>query len=98
MKDQTMPVSPAQNYSCENPNYLDDPYEGELFTWWLYFFGGLSQQQKDQLWQVKRAKLVSVEYNQGGVGPITVQQGFWFSSHEQWKALEMPYRDVDIFR
>jgi hypothetical protein len=54
---------------------LNDPYEGELFTWWLYFFGGLSQKDKDLLWEVKRPQLVSVEYNMGGVGPITVQKG-----------------------
>ena len=24
-------------------------------------------------------------------GNITVQEGFWFSAHEQWKILELPY-------
>lgn len=24
--------------------------------------------------------------------------GYWFSSHEQWKVMEMPYYDVDIIR
>ncbi|KAH7420027.1 putative GPI anchored protein [Cadophora sp. MPI-SDFR-AT-0126] len=89
---------PHQNYSCEGSGVLNDPYEGELFTWWLYFFGGLSQRDKNLLWQVKRPQLVSVEYNMGGIGPITVQKGFWFSSHEQWKILEMPYTDVDLVR
>jgi hypothetical protein len=41
----------------------------------LYFFGGLSKKDKDVLWKFKRPQLVSVEYNKGGVGPITVQKG-----------------------
>ena len=24
--------------------------------------------------------------------------GYWFSSHEQWKILEMPYLDVDLIQ
>ncbi len=92
-----MPVwSPSQNYSCEGSGRLNDPYEGELFTWWLYFYGGLSDADKDLLWEVKRPQLVSAEYQIGKIGPITVQKGFWFSSHEQWKLLEMPYLDVDL--
>jgi hypothetical protein len=70
-----LPNDPGQSYSCEGSGRLDDPYEGELFTWWLYFFGGLSGADKNLLWEVKRPKLQSVEYNMGGVGPITVQKG-----------------------
>ncbi|KAL3956127.1 hypothetical protein ACCO45_008973 [Purpureocillium lilacinum] len=99
IKDQGLPVSDAgQHYECETPNYLDDPYEGELFTHFVNLFSKLPKKEKDQLWTVKRKKLVSVEYNMGGVGPITVEQGFWFSSHEPWKVLELPYYDVDIVR
>lgn len=97
--DQTLPPNdPKQNYSCEGTALLDDPYEGELFTFWLYFFGSLPQQDKIALWTVKRPKLHSAEYDIQDKGPITVQKGYWFSSHEQWKILEMPYYDVDIVR
>lgn len=65
----------AQNYSCEGQSYLDDPYEGELFTWALYFFGGLGAQDKQELWEFKAPQLVRREYDMGGVGPITVQEG-----------------------
>lgn len=117
------PNDPKQTYSCEGgeTNILNDPYEGELFTWWLYFFGGLSIKDKNDLWLVKRPQLVRTEYvgsydtsasyhsgysfNYSGatvtsrhIGPITVQRGFWLSSHEQWKVLEMPYFDVDIVK
>jgi len=74
--NQSLPVyDPQQNYECEGSGALNDPYEGELFTWWLYFFGGLSQKDENLLWEVKRPQLVSVEYNMGGFGPITVQKG-----------------------
>ncbi|XWW98398.1 hypothetical protein V2A60_006398 [Cordyceps javanica] len=97
--DQKLPVDdPKQSYACESPAYLDDPYEGELFTYFIEFFSGLSRTEKDKLWVAKRAKLVSVEYDMGGVGPITVEQGYWFSGHEPWKVLELPYFDVDIIR
>ncbi|KAM0713761.1 hypothetical protein Q7P37_010723 [Cladosporium fusiforme] len=97
--DQTLaPDNPGQNYSCEGSDRLDDPYEGELFTWWLYFFGDLPKADREALWVRKRAKLQSVEYSLNGIGPVTVQKGFWFSSHEQWKILEMPYFDVSLVK
>lgn len=117
-----LPSDQAQNYSCEGGDtaLLDDPYEGELFTWWLYFFGGLSNADKQDLWKVKRPQLQAVNYtgsivntsyddpvltNYSGdpvkgkkIGPITVQKGYYFSSHESWKLLEMPYLDVPIVK
>ena len=98
LRNQSEPMTANQNYSCQTDGRLDDPYEGELFTWWLYFFGGLSDADKGALWVAKRPKLKSVEYNMGGIGPITVEEGFWFSAHEPWKLLEMPYTDVDLVR
>lgn len=75
IKNQSFPPNnPRQSYTCESSRRLDDPYEGELFTWWQYFFGGLSGADKNLLWEVKRPKLQSVEYNMGGIGPITVQK------------------------
>lgn len=97
--NQSLPVNhPNQTYVCEGSGRLNDPYEGELFTFWLQFFAGLSNADKTALWEVKKPQLVSVEYNMGGVGPITVQKGFWFSSHESWKVMEMPYYDIDLVR
>ena len=123
-----IPGTPEHNRTCSPgfPNALNDPYEGELFTWWLYFFADLDQDEKDYLWEYKRPQLRRVEYNGSVVdvvpsdgepygevrnytgapvvhptppetfGPITVQEGFWFSSHEQWKLLQMPYTDIPI--
>ncbi|KXT07217.1 hypothetical protein AC578_2453 [Pseudocercospora eumusae] len=96
--NQTLsPHNPAQNYTCEGDDLLDDPYEGELFTWWLYFFSNdLSSSDRDALWLKKRAKLQATTYQDANIGPITVQKGYWFSSHEQWKVLEMPYSDIPL--
>lgn len=74
--DQTLPVHhPKQSYKCETATYLDDPYEGELFTYFLEFFADMSDKDKKKLWEYKRAKLQKAEYNKGGVGPITVRKG-----------------------
>jgi len=74
--NQTWPVNDSrQTYSCQNGGYLDDPFEGELFTFFVQFFGGLSDEDIEQIWQVKAPQLVKTEYRMGNVGPITVQQG-----------------------
>lgn len=79
MKNQSWPVHhPKQSYKCETPTYLDDPFEGELFTYFLHFFGDLSEADKDVLWEYKRPKLESVEYEEGGIGPITVRKGLYY--------------------
>ncbi|KAF4975734.1 hypothetical protein FZEAL_7510 [Fusarium zealandicum] len=97
--NQTLDIThPKQSYSCETATYLDDPYEGELLTYFLQFFGRLSSKDKRTLWEYKRPKLEKTEYSKGGIGPITVRKGFWFSSHEIWGQLELPYYDVDIVR
>ncbi|PHH66470.1 hypothetical protein CDD81_6945 [Ophiocordyceps australis] len=99
ISNQSLPVThPAQQYACEGTALLDDPYEGELFTQFISLFSSLPPAEKDQLWSIKRNKLVKVEYHSPKTGPITVQQGYWFSSHELWKVLEMPYYDVEIVR
>ena len=76
MADQSLPVNHQdQSYQCENDILLDDPFEGEIFTFWLQFFGDLTDADKKALWEVKRAQLVSVDYQLGEYGPITVQKG-----------------------
>lgn len=89
------PPGPGQ-YACEGQGFLDDPYEGELFVWFVYFFGnfstlpGIPEQIKHQMWVNKRRQLVPIKYHIDGT-PVTIQRGWCFSSHEQWKYLEMPY-------
>jgi len=101
IKNVTSPPHP-NNYEtpnpCGHPCYLDDPYEGELFVWLLEFFGGISQSEADKIWIKKRKRLESVNYITENGDKITCQRGHWFSSHEQWKYLTMPYLDVPINR
>ena len=53
----------------------------------------------DFIWQDKRNKLKSVDYvSHTAKSNITVEKGWWFSAHEQWKNLFMPYLDVDILK
>jgi hypothetical protein len=85
------------NYVNNVPGYyLDDPYEGELFAFFLDLFGQWpDQNEKQKVWVLKRAKLQAVNFTTP-LGPITCQRGWWFSSHEQWKYLELPYNEVPI--
>lgn len=72
--------------------YLDDPYEGETMTQMLYLFSEWeTDEERELLWSRKRPKLRSVQYKAPDGEAITVQEGYWFSSHEQWKVLLMPY-------
>lgn len=94
MTNQSLPVN-RNKYENESPGYnLDDPYEGELLTNMVYLFTNLSAAEKQKLWVNKRAKLQLAVLNvTEGITTkrIAVQRGFWFSAHEQWKYLMMPY-------
>jgi hypothetical protein len=61
------PTDPLQSYTCEGPDLLNDPYEGELFTWWLQLFGSLPKADKTALWLTKRPQLISTEYTGSNV-------------------------------
>jgi len=43
--------------------------------WFLYFFGGLNQTEKQALLEFKRPQLVAVDWKRPGFPPITVQKG-----------------------
>jgi hypothetical protein len=82
----------ASNFASDGAGYLVDPYEGELFTQFLCLFGaGVTAEEAEPMWVVKRLMLREVTVSGG-----SVQRGWWFSSHEQWKYLFAPYRDVAI--
>jgi hypothetical protein len=86
----------SQNtYSNSDNYYLDDPYEGELFAWILTLFAKdqFTSEELERIWVDKRQKLQPVDYRVRAKGVlVTAERGFWFSSHEQWKLLFMPYR------
>ena len=96
----TRHITPANYYTdpqCNDDCYLDDPYEGELFTVYAYLYGNWSGwDDREWLWLRKRAKLQPATLTVAGQLNITTQRGYWFSAHEQWKYLFLPYRDVAI--
>ncbi len=67
--------------------------------WSLYNY---TMEERNRIWVSKRDRLVRDEYNTTVESSnitqkqVTVQRGFWFSSHEQWKYLYLPYRDIDL--
>jgi len=68
---------------CGNPCYLDDPYEGELLAWFADLRAPWTNaSEREEMWIFKRTKLQAAEFVTPD-GPITVQRGWWFSSHEQ---------------
>jgi len=82
--------------------YLDDPYEGELMAFFMDMYAdwrgmNYSSNEKDKIWMLKRAKLQKATYN-SREGPIDVEKGWWFSSHEKWKYMILPYNDIPINR
>jgi hypothetical protein len=62
---------------------------------YMTLFGGLSEAEKDTVWDGIEMK--RVEHKHG-----TTWQGFWGSPHEEWGHLFLPYRDhkgfADLFR
>ncbi|KYQ92213.1 hypothetical protein DLAC_07059 [Tieghemostelium lacteum] len=94
IKDIFAQPSPG-NYQ-NTGGYLDDPYEGELLTVFMDLFCEWnSTAERDQLWINKRAMLQNVQF-ETPLGNLTVQKGWWFSSHEQWKYFMLPYMDIPV--
>lgn len=77
-------------------------YFMDLYAPWVQF--NFTVEERNRIWINKRAKLVRVEYDtttpSGSIDQkrVTVQQGYWFSSHEQWKYFYLPYQDIELQR
>uniref|UniRef100_A0A7S4S048 Endo-beta-1,2-glucanase SGL domain-containing protein n=1 Tax=Alexandrium monilatum TaxID=311494 RepID=A0A7S4S048_9DINO len=73
------------------------PYESELAVMFMDLYGNWSDpSRKTLLWQrVKASTAVAKELSNASLpnGPITVQRGWRFSSHELWKYMVLPYLD-----
>jgi len=98
-------VAPTPENYKHNSGYLNDPYEGETLTQMLYLFSdwGENTNERELLWEKKRGLFSAVNYTiPASVAPrnkspiITVQRGWWFSTHEQWKILLLPYISPDL--
>uniref|UniRef100_A0A914VFS2 GPI anchored protein n=1 Tax=Plectus sambesii TaxID=2011161 RepID=A0A914VFS2_9BILA len=86
------------NYYRDGECVLNDPYEGELFVFFVDFFSDWTNYapgDKDKVWQNKRPQLQPATLH-SSFGPITVERGWMHSSHEKWKYMELPYFDIPI--
>jgi hypothetical protein len=88
------------DYNTSTGCFLDDPYEGELFMFFVELFSDWKHyggnQTIENIWKQKQKRAKSVQFTTDTGDKINVEQGYWFSSHEQWKFMELPYFDSDI--
>eukprot|EP01133_Synstelium_polycarpum_P015943 gene15943-18953_t len=77
--------------------YLDDMYEGELMAVYTDLFSTLPQEEKDKIWALKMRFYYKDVYKTP-MGDITYAEGWTFSSHEQWKYLQIPYQEIPLHR
>ena len=93
--DTSLPPHPA-NYSNYLEGYfLDDPFEGELLVLFLALLGSWEDQSALQrVWDNKT--MAAVTYTTAAEESITVRQGHWYSSHEMWNFLVLPYNDIPL--
>jgi hypothetical protein len=90
----------ANTYNTSTGCFLDDPYEGELFMFfvelfsdWKHYGGNATI---EEIWKQKQKRAKPVQFTTDTGDKISVEQGYWFSSHEQWKFMELPYFDSDV--
>eukprot|EP00440_Ansanella_granifera_P039897 gb/GFBE01043272.1/.p1 GENE.gb/GFBE01043272.1/~~gb/GFBE01043272.1/.p1 ORF type:complete len:605 (+),score=123.24 gb/GFBE01043272.1/:1-1815(+) len=86
------------------PPFLDDVYEGELMVLFMDLLAewkGYPQDgaaEKEKMWARKQLKVIARNYTAQDGSVLTVQEGFWFSSHEQWKLMVLPYLQIPLVK
>lgn len=91
-------------FSGKKGFWLDDPYEGELMTVFFELLANWSgypnngRAEKKLIWARKLVKLEPVNFYTSKGNAITVQRGFWYSAHEQWKNMVLPYFDIPLVK
>ena len=93
MEDPKKPPR-AQRYEGAQ-GFLEDPYEGELLALFWSLYGKPKPADVRRVWKEKAPRAVDVETK---AGPITIRQGWQFSSHEEWNLLVAPYLDEPLVR
>ena len=90
-------LGPTKNrYLNKQKDYfLDDSYEGLLLCHFADLMGDWSAhpEGKEAVFASPRRKPVALATK---AGAITTSQGHWFSSHEDWGYLVLPFRDVPV--
>lgn len=76
LKSRTYPYASFQSYACEeSAGLLNDPFQGELMTWVLYFSGSVNKTEGQAIWKVKRPYLQAVNYTGSIVDTAHIQGG-----------------------
>ncbi|KAG2382056.1 hypothetical protein C9374_005848 [Naegleria lovaniensis] len=93
----------ASNYKGNGKSFINDPYEGEMMTTFMALMCrwkemGYDEEEGEKIWKFKQSKLKRTIYKSKLFGDIPVEEGYWYSSHEKWKYLVLPYLDSDINR
>jgi hypothetical protein len=98
INDIKAPVVTRENYSNNVDGYfLSDAYEGELFVLFMTFFGKWENKDDvDNIWKTKKMNKAVFRTRDGQ--EITVREGHWFSAHEMWNFLVLPYRDDPLIK
>eukprot|EP00930_Biecheleria_cincta_P034732 TRINITY_DN23967_c0_g1_i1.p1 TRINITY_DN23967_c0_g1~~TRINITY_DN23967_c0_g1_i1.p1 ORF type:complete len:666 (+),score=135.99 TRINITY_DN23967_c0_g1_i1:125-1999(+) len=104
-KNSTIPAAAGPENFVQMAGFvLNDPYEGEMMVLFMDLLGNWSgfeddgAQEKALIWQKKSRHLKMSHFTMPDGKNISIQQGFWFSSHEQWKTLQLPYLDLPLVK
>eukprot|EP00437_Effrenium_voratum_P007366 CAMPEP_0181437902 /NCGR_PEP_ID=MMETSP1110-20121109/21625_1 /TAXON_ID=174948 /ORGANISM="Symbiodinium sp., Strain CCMP421" /LENGTH=621 /DNA_ID=CAMNT_0023561557 /DNA_START=42 /DNA_END=1907 /DNA_ORIENTATION=+ len=95
-------TSPGNAYN-DAGYVLWDAFEGEMIVLFMDLLGDWkdypnAEEEKAKIWRVKAQHVFPLGYAGPNNQTMVLQKGFWFSSHEQWKTLQMPYLDIPIVK
>ncbi|CAE7680006.1 RPS3A [Symbiodinium sp. CCMP2592] len=94
----------ASNAHNQNHMVLWDAFEGEMVVIFMDIFGNWSkypnngEEEKKLMWKIKAEHVEPVVYTAADKSKMVLQKGFWFSAHEQWKTLQLPYMDIPLVK
>ena len=90
-------VAPGRNRYVNNAGgyFIEDAYEGLMLVHFADLMGSWrgNQAGKQAVWKEPRRKPASMRI---GRKKVDVVEGFWFSSHEEWSNLVLPFRDLPV--
>ncbi len=88
----------SENYESEEVVYhVTDPYEGELMALFMTLYGKWDKPEDIvSIWHSKNLAKAVYETQDGH--KITVRKGFWYSVHEMWNFLVLPYMDDPLIK
>lgn len=77
-----LPWTKGQDYACEAGCLNNDPFQGELLSWFIYFSSTLNQIESDLIWEKKRPQLLAVNYTGSTVDTSQPEIGTYDYTHQ----------------